>query len=294
MSIPTETIIFNELIRKNTPNENEILSKRGFYWLEKNGLKVLVCRRLEEIGFVNGFSTRLGGVSDFPKDALNLAGFGEDSEENIIENRRRFLSLFDGELTLATAWQVHGDQVKIIQSLQEAKEGNSKFDALVSNLNGILVGVKTADCVPILICDTANKVYGAVHAGWRGTLQEITKKTVRKMIELYGSRPQDLICAIGPAAVSNYEVGSEVVEAFFKQFPEESKDFLKFSRPGHAFLNLHRANFQQLLSCGVFSENIYVAPFCTLERTDLFFSYRMEKKIYGKVGRLLSVVGRRF
>jgi YfiH family protein len=146
--------------------------------------------------------------------------------------------------------------------------------------------------VPILICDIVNKAYAAVHAGWRGTLQEIAKKTVQKMIELYGSKPQDLVCAIGPAAVSSYEVGSEVVEAFFRQFPEESKDFLKFSLSGRAFLNLHRANFQQLLSCGAFPENIYVAPFCTLERTDLFFSYRIEKKIYGKVGRLLSVVGK--
>ncbi|GIU81963.1 MAG: laccase domain protein [Pyrinomonadaceae bacterium] len=290
--MPTETIIFEELIRKDTLNADEILSRRSFYWLEKDGLKVLVCRKLEQVGFTNGFSTRLGGVSDFPKNALNLAGFGEDSEENIMENRRRFLSFFGKELTLATAWQVHGADVKVIQSLQEAKDGNSRYDALISNLNGILVGVKTADCVPILIGDAVNKVYAAVHAGWRGTLQEITKKTVQKMIDLYGSKPRDLICAIGPAAVSKYEVGPEVVEAFVERFPIESKVFLKPSRLGHAFLNLHKANFQQLLSCGVLTENIYVAPFCTLERTDLFFSYRVEKKIYGKVGRLLSVIGK--
>lgn len=291
MSMPIETIIFDELITKNTPNENEILSKRGFYWLESKELKILVCRKLKELGFINGFSTRLGGVSDFPKDSLNLAGFDEDSEENIMENRRRFLNLLNNNLVLATAWQVHSDKVKIIRSLEEAKDGNSKFDALISDLEGILVGVKTADCVPILIGDPKNRAYGAIHAGWRGTLQEITKKTIQKLIDSYGTKPQDLICAIGPAAVSHYEVGSEVIEAFLNRFPKKSDFFLELSQHGNALLNLHKANFQQLIECGVSPENIFITPFCTLERTDLFFSYRIEKKLYGKVGRLLSVIG---
>ena len=141
----------------------------------------MVCRALEEKGFANGFSTRIGGVSDFPENSLNLAGFDEDSAENIYENRRRFLKLFDGDFELATAWQVHGDGVKIVKNLQDAKNDEEKFDALISNLENILVGVKTADCVPVLIGDAKNKAFAAVHAGWRGTVESIALKAIEKM-----------------------------------------------------------------------------------------------------------------
>jgi hypothetical protein len=114
-------------------SENEILAENGFYWREKDGVKILVCRALEENGFVNGFSTRLGGVSDFPKDSLNLAGYDEDSKENIAENRRRFLSIFEKDFQIASCWQVHGADIRIVKNLDDAKDGNYKTDALVSS-----------------------------------------------------------------------------------------------------------------------------------------------------------------
>jgi copper oxidase (laccase) domain-containing protein len=151
--------------------EDEILAENEFFWREKGGVKILVSRVLEENGFANGFSTRLGGVSDFPKNDLNLAGFDEDAHENIFENRRRFLNVFDKDFQLATAWQVHGDGVKIVHSDEDVKNSEEKFDALVSDLENVLVGVKTADCVPVLIGDKKTKTFAAVHAGWRGTVQ---------------------------------------------------------------------------------------------------------------------------
>ena len=256
-------------------------------------MKVLVCRALEEKGFANGFSTRLGGVSAFPENDLNLAGFGEDANENIFENRRRFLQTFDGDFTLSTAWQVHGDAIKTVKNLDEAKDGNGRFDALASNLPNILVGVKTADCVPILIGDAKTRAFAAVHAGWRGTVESIVKKTIAKMRDKFGTKPEDLICAIGAAAtVKNYEIGQDVIDALREKFPE-SKHLFKPTRDQHALIDLHLANKEQLVSAGVFPENIFTAPFCTMERTDLFFSYRKEKKLYGKTGRLLSVIGLR-
>jgi polyphenol oxidase len=272
--------------------EDQILSEKGFYWREKSGVKILSCRALEETGFVNGFSTRLGGVSSMPENDLNLSGFDDDHEENIMENRRRFLSVFGGDLTLATAWQVHGAAVKTIGNLTDAKDGNARFDALVSDLKNILVGVKTADCVPVLIGDPKTKSFAAIHAGWRGTAQSIVTKAIEKMREAYGINPSDLICAIGPAAVCNYEIGQDVMDAFAESFPDNHQHLFAPTRDGHAFVDLHRANFEQLTAAGVLPENIYAAPFCTLERTDLFFSYRKEKKLYGKTGRLLSVIGR--
>ena len=140
---------------------------------------MLVSSRLEAAGFANGFSTRLGGVSAFPENSLNLAGFDEDSAENIEENRRRFLSLFDHEYVLASVWQVHGDGIKDVRTMAEARNGNDKYDAVVSAMPDILAGVKTADCVPVLIGDPVSKSFAAVHAGWRGTVAAITAKAVK-------------------------------------------------------------------------------------------------------------------
>ncbi|MEO6589599.1 MAG: laccase domain-containing protein, partial [Pyrinomonadaceae bacterium] len=90
----------------------------------------------------------------------------------------------------------------------------------------------------------------------------------------------------------NYEIGQDVISAFEEKFSTSGKLFTR-TRDGHALIDLHLANKEQLLSIGVAAENIYIAPFCTMERTDLFFSYRAEKKLYGKTGRLLSVIGRK-
>jgi len=272
---------------------DETLSNFGFYWREKNNVKVLVCRALEEKGFVNGFSTRLGGVSDFPKNSLNLAGYDEDSEENIVENRRRFLQVFDGDFTLASCWQIHSADVRIIKNLDDVEDGNFKMDALISDVPNVLLGVKTADCVPILLGDAKTKAFAAVHAGWRGTANSIIKNAVEKMRETYGTNPEDLICAIGAAACGrNYEVGQDVIDAFAEKFSSCGKLFTQ-TREGHALIDLHLANKEELLSVGVLPANIFTAPLCTMERTDLFFSYRVEKKLYGKTGRLMSVIGLR-
>jgi YfiH family protein len=271
--------------------DEQILTDAGFHWRERGGVKVLVCDPLEHAGFVNAFSTRLGGVSPFPEDSLNLAGYDEDSAENIEENRRRFLSALDGEFRLATVWQVHGDAIKVVAGETDIEMTDEKFDALVSNLRGVLVGVKTADCVPVLLGDKRTNAFAAVHAGWRGTVQSIVVKAVEKMRTTFGTDPTDLICAIGPAASGRcYEIGRDVIDAFEKDLPGSAGYFTE-TRDGHALVDLHRANRDQLVSEGVRGDSIYAAPFCTMERTDLFFSYRVEKKLYGRVGRLLSVIG---
>jgi len=271
--------------------EDQSLTESGFYWRERNGVKVLVCRPLEDAGFANGFSTRLGGVSAFPSGDLNLSGFDDDSAENIYENRRRFLSLFEGKFELATAWQIHSDHVKTIRTRKDVEESDEKFDAVVADLTGILAGVKTADCVPVLLGDPNTGVFAAVHAGWRGTSKSIVKKAIAAMKDEYGIDASSLLCAIGPAACKNYEVGQDVIDTFDSNF-NESERYFTTTRPGHAVVDLHAANRDQASGSGVQPENIFIAPFCTMARTDLFFSYRKEKKTLGKTGRLLSVIGR--
>jgi YfiH family protein len=274
------------------------LTAAGFYWRELDGVRALVCAPLEADGFVNGFSTRLGGVSAMPANALSLAGFNDDAAENILENRRRFLKLFQGDWVLAGCWQVHGADVRVVQTREDArpaenKQGETVFcDVIVSSASGVLAGVKTADCVPILLGDPVTGAFAAVHAGWRGTLATAVVVAVKRLTEEYDVKSEDLRVAIGASAgACCYEVGSEVIDAFTSRFADGDKLFTP-TRQGHALVDLLQANRDQLVSAGVRLERIHTAPICTMCRTDLFFSYRKEKSVHGKVGRLMAVVGR--
>jgi YfiH family protein len=265
----------------------------GFHWREHEGVRALVCAPLEKEGFANAFSTRLGGVSPMPQDALNLAGFNEDKAENIYENRRRFLKLFDGDWMLTGCWQMHSADIRTVSGREDARRDTENFDAMITNASRILLGVKTADCVPIILGDARSGACAAVHAGWRGTLDSIAARAVGRMTTEYGTRARDLRAAIGPAARGCcYEVGAEVIEAFRKNF-KQSGDLFTPTQNGHALVDLQRANREQLIESGIEPERIHSVPLCTMCRTDLFFSYRREKSLYGRTGRLMSVIGRR-
>ena len=281
-----------------TITSDQELTDAGFYWREIDGVRALICAPLEQDGFVNGFSTRLGGVSDMPNDALSLAGFNDDKAENILENRRRFLKLFPGDWALAGCWQVHGADIRVVSSALEAKPAENErgdtiyCDSIVSHARGVLAGVKTADCVPLLIGDPKTGAFAAVHAGWRGTLAGVGAITVERLEAEYNANPGDVRIAIGASAgPCCYEVGIDVIEAFTSKFADGANLFTP-TRDRHALVDLLKSNRDQLVSVGVEESRIHTAPICTMCRTDLFFSYRREKSVNGKVGRLMAVVGR--
>jgi len=256
-------------------------------------VRVLCCLPLEQDGWTNGFSTRTGGVSSLPREALNLAGFSIDTSENIFENRRRFLALFKGNWTLATCWQVHGADMRLVRDADDASaKANERCDALITHTENVLLGVQTADCVPVLLGDARTGAAAAIHAGWRGTAASIIANTLQRMNEEFGTRASDVRAAIGPAASACcYEVGAEVIELFRERF-SDADELLTTTREGHALIYLQRANRNQLVRAGVDASRIHTAPFCTMCRTDFFFSYRREKALHGRTGRLLSVIGR--
>jgi len=276
------------------------LAKAGFYWREIDGVRALICGPLEQDGFVNGFLTRLGGVSPMTHDSLNLAGFNEDTAENILENRRRFLKLFSGNWILTGCWQVHGAEVHLVKDEADAQPvpgvlGDGSYcDALVSDAARVLLGVKTADCVPIVIADPKTGAFAAVHAGWRGTLGRITESVLLDMKDEHGVDPKSCLVALGPAAcVDCYEVGEDVASDFQKEF-SNSQEFLKPGKTGRFHLDVRQANVVQLLGGGVPLPSIHLCSYCTMHQNDLFFSYRMEGKASPEnFGRLLSVIGRR-
>ncbi len=283
MSMPMETITA----------ETEI-EPAGFRWLEgPEGVRAIACAPLEREGFANAFSTRVGGVSPFPEGSLNLAGFDQDAAENIRENRRRFISALGGEWRLAACWQVHGGDVLVVRDARDPRSEGERCDALATNLKRVLLGVKTADCVPVLLGDARTGACAAVHAGWRGTLAEIVVRALAAMRDEFGTEARDVRAAAGPAALGCcYEVGREVVEAFREKFTDADTLFTP-TAGGRALVDLHEANRRQLVAAGVAAGRVHLLPLCTMCRTDLFFSYRNDRKVHGRTGRLLSVIGRR-
>ncbi|HSB10921.1 MAG TPA: peptidoglycan editing factor PgeF [Blastocatellia bacterium] len=262
----------------------------------KARISALVCEPLERAGFINAFSTRLGGVSALPFNALNLAYFKGDEKENVVENRRRFLKAIGAERALVvTARQMHSVERSSIESLAQARGPQQECDAMITRLPEVLLAVQTADCLPVLIGDTKSGAVAAIHAGWRGTAGRITERTVADMMLSLGVNPRDCIAALGPAACAEcYEVGDDVIERYKKEFGYWRNLLVNFKEDGKAHLDIRMANIQQLSFCGFTEDRIHVADYCTMHQNELFFSYRKEGKAQSSgVGRLLSVISAR-
>lgn len=255
---------------------------------------------------MGGFSRAYGG------DALNLGFTKDDSKVAVKHNRSAFLhelGVGKERWPLVTLRQVHSD---IIHCVDSPPKSRSVGDGQITALPGLLLAIQTADCLPIILVDPKHSAVGVFHAGWRGTLKRIVEKGVGRMHLHFGSRPRDLIAAIGPGIHGCcYTVGPEVRDKFESQFTyaeklfrvvEESDPvrekypmlFLTARAPGHSelpkkiFLDLVEANRQQLLAAGVPAKSIEASSLCTNCHTDLLFSYRAEK---GKTGRMMGVVG---
>jgi hypothetical protein len=272
-----------------------MIEMNDFSFRERDGLKLLVSDPLEAIGFKNAFSTRLGGVSPLPADALSLGSTSREERENVRENRRRFLAALDAaDWTLLTARQFHSAEVIAVEDARSyAQQGPLACDALVSRIDRALLAVQTADCLPILVADERRRAFAAVHAGWRGTLAGIVARTVARLQQEYDSRPQDLHAALGPAiSAAVFEVGPEVLEQFRGAF-NYAEDLISHPQPdGKGHLNINLANVRQLVDAGVREDRIYDSGLCTWLRNDLFFSYRRENGAEKPVGRLMGVIGR--
>lgn len=267
---------------------------KNFSFRQRDGVQVLVCQPIERIGFKNAFSTRLGGVSPLPANALSLGNFSQAERANVIENRRRFLRALDAsEWQLVTAKQFHSAEIRAIENRADAQSEPTACDALTANLEKVLLGIQTADCLPVLIADERLGAFAAVHAGWRGTLAGIVARTVERMQQLYDSRPADFHVAIGPGISAEvFEVGPIVIDGFRREYGYADELFSNFQPTGKCHINLNLANLRQLAEAGVSPEKIYDCGFCTYLQNDLFFSYRREQGAIKPVGRLIGVIGR--
>jgi YfiH family protein len=229
---------------------------------------------------ISAQSTRQGGISSAPFDSLNLGLSVTDDERNVERNRELFFGSLGIKMEqLAKSHQVHGNEVFVAEH-----PGNTEgYDALITNKKEIFLVVSIADCTPILIHDEKNNAVAAIHAGWRGTVGKIVINALVKMKEQYGTQGKDCKAYIGTCiGPKHFEVGEEVANHF-------TDDEKKFDPSTQKWLvDLKSANRNQLSAAGVFTENIEISPYCTVENNDLFFSHRYGK---GKTGRMMAVIG---
>ena len=194
------------------------------------------------------------------------------------------------------AHQVHGFRVAMVDRPGKSKEELNGYDALMTALPGVAVGVHTADCVPILIYNAQRRVVAAVHSGWKGTIQRISQKVLFEMKQRFGSRPEELRIAIGPAiGPASFQVGEEVVQ-FFKEQGFPLDDIWSF-RPGHSdipmadghHIDLFKANRWLLEETGVPAACIQVAGIDSYQ-DPTFFSARNEGIDCGRTISFIKLV----
>jgi YfiH family protein len=270
---------------------------------------------------IHGFSTRMGGGTTVycPGNFdLNLGFTDSDNPETVAANRGLFVTAAsEGKKTLGlvTLRQIHSSLIWRVSAKDIRANGMPavlKGDGLMTNELGVLLGIQTADCIPVLVADRKKRAVAAFHAGWRGTLARIVENGVGRMRLEFGSKPEDLIASIGPGiGQCCYAVGEEVQQQFESQFhyaPELFREvydsdpvrqkypmlFLSARAPGHSdigpgmHLDLAEANRRQLLAAGLRKGAIFLTVQCTGCRTDRFFSHRTER---GFTGRMMSVIG---
>jgi purine-nucleoside/S-methyl-5'-thioadenosine phosphorylase / adenosine deaminase len=299
----------------------KIVSRRGMKWLAWNP-------RAPRALFLDAFSTRAGGAGRAPATGLNLGFTAGEARSRVRKNRQEFLAaLGAGKFQLAEVHQIHSTLVYRVRrgesgrlqylpcgyALPETPQPLPEGDALITDEPGILLCVRSADCVPILLMDPERRAVAAVHAGWKGMLGGIAEKTVGEMRRLFDSRPAAMMAAIGPSVrACCYEVSEDLAAAFSGAFaagdrlvrkPPKGRSgtdpyppaFLSPAPPGHGpdgaprpHLDLVAAAEYQLRRAGLLPSHIDVADFCTTCRTDLFFSHRKEGS---HTGRMMAVVG---
>ena len=252
------------------------------------GLSLLQFNNLSGYPELVHFSTvRTGGKSTANYSSLNLGLNSGDAHENVIANRNTLSKALDISTDrLIFPKQTHTSTVKIITDdffaagETEQKQYLLETDALITNLRGVCIAVKTADCVPVLLFDPRRKVVAAIHAGWRGTAQNIVLKAIHKLAEEFGSDPADLVGAIGPSISPQvYEVGADVHHQFDPKFHRDTNPVI----PGKRLLDLWKANYHQLIEGGVRSEKIELAELCTWSDSSRFFSARRDGARTGRM-----------
>jgi YfiH family protein len=264
-----------------------------FSFRKSDSVVYLQSSLLAQFDFLShGFCTRREGVSLDPFFSLNVSVKEGDTEDRVSRNQEIIAASFGfAPAKLVLANQVHGDTFypSSYPDLRE-KKGFPECDAFITADAGFVLGIKTADCVPVLLVDGKRKIIAAIHAGWKGTALAIAAKGVREMQKQWGSHADDIWAAIGPSiGPCCYEV-DEATRREFMAAGSGVDTFKPSENRDHWILDLISANRLQLQNEGVPAHRIDTADICTCCRGEHFFSYRRDGE---QTGRQLSFIALR-
>ncbi|MBO4748914.1 MAG: peptidoglycan editing factor PgeF [Lachnospiraceae bacterium] len=302
-----------DLVRDPRKNEQPVMQVRC-----KNGISYLTFPKLDACEIVRHlFTTREGGMSTGQFRSMNFSVSLGDDRENVLENYRRVAGLLGCDASDVTGTvQTHTTNIRRVEECDRGKVAvkapdYGDVDGLVTNVPGIALAAFTADCVPIFFVDPVRKAIGLAHSGWRGTVSNMAGKMVKRMEEEFGTKKEDLICAIGPSICRNcYEV-DETVAAPFREllgditgelmaidaanaYPvRENGRFRKVLEDGKAEgkyqLDLWLANLILLVRAGVLPERVDVTDLCTADNKEVLFSHRASQGKRGNLGAFLML-----
>lgn len=260
----------------------------------KNGVVYITFPRLEACKAVRHlFSTRLGGVSKGRFSSMNTSFSGGDSFENVEKNYHLLCDAVGINTNdLVFSKQAHTANVRVVTKSDcgagYTKPGFCDVDGLITNQSGVALVTQYADCTPLLFCDPVKRVCATSHAGWRGTVAQIGRVTVEKMINEFGCDPKNIIAAIGPCICEKcYEVDTPVYNAFLNSGINLDGVFGKGRDDGHFMLNLVQANKNILISAGIREQNIDISDICTCCNAGELHSHRATG---GKRGSLAAII----
>lgn len=256
-------------------------------WNKRGSLTYLTIPKWQAEGIDLGFSTRVGGVSEFPYDSFNLGLHVGDDPTAVLENRKHWLDQWGASLSeVAVGEQVHGTNVLWVNK-EDGGRGSRESETAIPATDGLVtqspVGLMAffADCVPLFFYYPDLKAVGIAHAGWKGTAHKIGQK-VLECFEEAGGRTADAWVAIGPSiGPCCYSVDERVAAQFRSNYHDTP--FLHSQEDGHYLLDLWEANKTLLLGKGVRPENIDVASTCTADNPEWFFSHRRDGALTGRM-----------
>lgn len=245
---------------------------------------------------VNGFSTRLGGVSKEHLSSLNLGSGRGDLEETVIKNFEIIADAMGvSAKNIVRSQQTHTTNVRIVTKADCGKGiyfplDYTDVDGMITNEPEIVLSTSYADCVPLYIVDTKNKAIGLSHSGWRGTVGKIGKVTIELMTKTYGTNPEDVVVCIGPSICQScYEISEDVAKEFMSAFSDNICDILIDKGNGKYDLDLWKCNQLVFLEAGVRLENIHTTDICTCCNPDVLFTHRGHNGKRGNLSAFLSI-----
>ena len=263
--------------------------------IHKGGICYITFPKLSEAGVIHAFSTRIGGVSTGHLGTMNLSFSRGDDPQNVMENHKRLAAAVGYDhRRLVFSDQVHGTHIRQVYE-EDAGKGIirtsdiKETDGLMTDAAGLPLITFYADCVPVFFYDKKHHAIGINHSGWRGTVANISSHMIAAMHEAYGTDAADLICAIGPSICKScYEVSEDVAGEFLAAYDKEQSARILSKKPdGKYLLDLHQANYFNLINAGVPEENIDVTDICTCCNPEILFSHRASN---GKRGNLAGVI----